>query len=73
MKKNMGATDRLLRVLVALGIVVLYLAGTISGVIAIVLGAVAVVFAVTSFTGSCPGYVPLGISTRREKSTSVHV
>lgn len=73
MNKNMGTIDRVLRVLIAVGIIGLYLAGGISGIAAIVLGIVAVAFLVTSFAGSCPGYVPLGISTRKEPSDSVHV
>ena len=73
MKKNIGTTDRLLRILAAVGIVVLYLTGSISGVVAVVLGVVAAAFVVTSVVGYCPGYVPFGISTCRETSDSVHV
>ncbi|MGE5813776.1 MAG: DUF2892 domain-containing protein [Acidobacteriota bacterium] len=73
MKQNMGTTDRVIRALVALGIVLLYLAGSLSGVTAIVLGIVAVAFFVTSFSGWCPGYVPFKISTRKKPSESVHV
>jgi Protein of unknown function (DUF2892) len=49
------------------------LTSSISGVVAIVLGVVAVVFLATGATGFCPGYVPLGISTRRKRSESVRV
>jgi hypothetical protein len=73
MKKNMGAADRVVRILVAIGVAALYLTGTISGVVAIVLGVVAAVFLATGAAGFCPGYVPLGISTRRERSESVRV
>ena len=73
MKKNMGTADRVVRVLVALAVAVLYFAGSISGFVAIVLGVVAVVFLATSFTGYCPGYVPLGISTRRASRDAVRV
>jgi len=64
--KNMGNTDRLIRAIVAVVIVVLYATGRISGTLAIVLGIVALAFLVTSFIGSCPSYVPLGISTRKD-------
>lgn len=66
MKQNMGTADRAIRAVIAIGIVILYLTGTISGVWAIVLGVVAVVFAATSASGNCPGYRPLGFSTRRD-------
>lgn len=65
MKKNMGMVDRLIRTLIAIGIAVLYFTGRIGGVLAIILGVVAVVFLLTSFVGSCPGYVPLRLSTRK--------
>lgn len=66
MKKNMGTADRLIRILVAIGIAVLYFTGRISGTLAIILGVFAVVFLITSFAARCPAYVPLGISTRKE-------
>lgn len=66
MKKNMGTVDRVIRTLVAIGIGVLYFTGRIGGTLAIVLGAFAVVFLLTSFVARCPAYLPLGISTRRQ-------
>jgi len=66
--KNMSNTDRLIRAIVAVVIVVLYATGRISGTLAIVLGIVALAFLVTSFIGSCPSYVPFGISTRKDSS-----
>ena len=65
MTKNMGTVDRAIRTLVAIGVGVLYLTGQISGTLAIVLGIFAIVFLLTSFIGSCPLYIPLGISTRK--------
>jgi hypothetical protein len=59
----MGTVDRVVRALIAVGIGVLYFTGTISGTVAIVLGALAVVNLVTSFVAFCPLYAPLGIST----------
>lgn len=66
MKKNMGTADRVIRTFIAIGIGVLYFTGRIGGTLAIILGVVAVVFLVTSFVARCPGYVPLGVSTRKE-------
>lgn len=73
MKKNMGTADRVIRLLVAIGIAALYLMGNISGVVAIGLGVVAVAFPATGITGYCPGYVPLGMSTRKASVDSVRV
>lgn len=67
MTKNMGAVDRGVRILVALGVAVLFLTGRIGGAVAFVLGVVALVFLVTGFVGHCPGYVPLKLSTRKER------
>lgn len=66
MKKNMGTIDRVLRVTVALVIGILYLTGQISGLAAVVLGVIAVIFVLTSLVSTCPLYVPLGITTRKE-------
>ncbi|MGE0451303.1 MAG: DUF2892 domain-containing protein [Vicinamibacterales bacterium] len=65
MKQNMGATDRTLRAIVAVGVGILYVAGAISGTVALLVGALAIVFLATSAVGWCPIYGPLGISTRR--------
>lgn len=67
MKKNMGTTDRAIRVLVAIIIAVLYFTNVISGTLAIVLGIIAAVFLLTSFIGFCPLYLPLGINTCKKK------
>jgi uncharacterized membrane protein len=65
-KKNMGTLDRIIRLLIVAVIVVLYFTGNISGLAAIILGILAVVFVVTSLVGFCPLYVPLGLSTRKK-------
>ncbi len=69
MKKNMGATDRLLRVIVALIIAALYAQGTIAGTTGIVLMALAIVFVLTSLVCFCPLYLPFGISTCKTGNT----
>jgi hypothetical protein len=65
MSKNMSGMDRTLRILIALGIVVLWQMGAIGGVLAVVLGIVAVAFVLTALIGWCPLYTPFRISTRR--------
>jgi len=67
MKTNMGTTDRIIRLIIAVIIAALYFSGQISGTVAIVLGIVAIAFVVTSLVGWCPMYLPFGISTRKAK------
>ena len=65
MTQNMGTADRVIRFVIVLVIAALYLAGKLSGILAIILGIIAVAFFVTSLIGWCPGYLPFGLSTRK--------
>ena len=67
MKKNMGMIDRVLRVIFAIVVGVLYFAGSISGTAAVILGILAIIMLVTSIVAFCPLYVPLGISTLKKE------
>lgn len=67
MKKNMGTIDKVIRILIAVVVLILYFANVISGTLAIILLALSVVFIVTSFISFCPLYFPLGISTRKKE------
>lgn len=67
MKKNMGTTDKVIRILAAVVVAVLYYTGQISGTTATVLLALAGIFILTSFVSFCPLYWPFGISTRKEQ------
>ena len=69
MKKNMGAADRLIRILLAIVIAVLYFMKQISGTVAVILIVVAIVFLLTSLVSFCPAYVPFKISTRKKEKT----
>ncbi|WP_228852898.1 YgaP family membrane protein [Aegicerativicinus sediminis] len=66
MKKNMGTTDKAIRLIVAAIILILYINGSISGVLGIVLLVLAIVFAITSFISFCPLYKPFGINTNKK-------
>ena len=66
MTKNMGTIDRVVRILVAIAVLVLYLTHVIAGPVAIVLGVIAAVFELTSFVGVCPAYIPLKLSTAKK-------
>ena len=63
MKKNIGNTDKLIRLLLALLVAVLYFTGVISGTLAVILGIVAVALVVTSMVRFCGLYTLLGINT----------
>ena len=66
MKKNMGTTDKTLRIFVVAIIVLLYFTKVITGTLAIVLLVFAAIFIVTSLFSVCPLYPLLGINTRKK-------
>ena len=66
MTKNMGTVDRVVRILAAIAVGVLYLTHVISGPLAIILGVIAVALVVTGFVGTCPAYLPLKLSTAKK-------
>lgn len=70
MKKNMGNTDRLMRLLVAVIIGILIYSGVLHGTFAYVLLALAIVFAVTAIVHYCPLYSIFGFNTCPPKNKS---
>lgn len=67
MKKNMGLIDRIIRVLIAVAVAILYFTNVISGTLAIILLVFAGIFILTSLIGSCPLYMPFKFSTKSKK------
>ncbi len=63
MTKNMGTTDKIIRLALAAVVAALYFTGTISGTPALVLGVFAIIFALTSLVSFCPLYSIVGINT----------
>jgi hypothetical protein len=63
MKKNMGVVDRVIRVVLAIAIGAAAGLQIVTGVTAVVLGALALIFLATSLIGFCPLYAPFGIKT----------
>lgn len=63
MKRNMGNTDRIVRILVAVVIAALYFTNVIGGTLAIILGVVAGIFILTSVVSFCPLYAIFGLNT----------
>ena len=66
MKKNMGTADRMIRILIAVVIAVLFFVEVISGTLAIVLLILAGILLVTSLVGFCPLYYPFSLNTKKE-------
>ncbi|MGP1993102.1 YgaP family membrane protein [Zobellia laminariae] len=63
MKKNMGSTDRIFRLIFAAIVIVLYWQNSIGGILAYVLLGVAAIFIITSFISFCPLYTLFGFKT----------
>jgi hypothetical protein len=66
LKRNMGTWDRGIRLVIAASIAILYFTGNLSGLAAIILGILAIIFVVTSFVGFCPLYLPFGFTSRKQ-------
>jgi hypothetical protein len=63
MKKNMGAVDRSIRVVLAVVFALLVGTHRVGGALAVVLAILAVVFLLTSLVSRCPLYLPFKLST----------
>jgi len=63
MIKNMGITDRVIRLTLAIVFGILYFTNTVTGLVGLVLVILAGIFLVTSVVRFCPLYAPFGLST----------
>jgi len=70
MKKNIGTTDRVIRLSMTLVLIILNLARIITGFWAVIAWIVAAVFLITAWMGSCPLYSILGINSCPLKKNS---
>ena len=66
MKKNVGSSDKIIRILLAVLFAVLILTNVVSGWLAIVLGIFAAVFLITALMNFCPIWFALKISTAKK-------
>jgi hypothetical protein len=66
MKSNMGSTDRIIRLIIAVLVLILFMTDVISGTLGWVLIALAAVFTLTSMINFCPLYTILGINTKKK-------
>jgi len=63
MKPNMGGIDRIIRLIIAAIVAVLYFNGTLTGTVGIIALVVAAVFVLTSLVSFCPLYTLIGFTT----------
>ena len=59
----MGNLDRILRIVFALAMAILYFSNIITGVLGVVLLVVAGIFVLTSLVSFCPLYTLMGLNT----------
>lgn len=64
----MGGADRTIRIILALGVGALYYFNVISGTLAYILLALAVIFVLTSLINFCPLYTLFGVKTCKVKN-----
>lgn len=67
MKKNMGAADRIIRLLLAAVFAYLFFAGIVTGVPGIILVILGGIFVLTSLIGFCPLYTMFGLNSGHMK------
>lgn len=67
MKKNMGNADRIIRILIAALIAVLFFTDVLTGTVGIVLLVLSGIFVLTSLISFCPLYAPFGLKTCKTK------
>jgi len=67
MKKNVGAIDKIIRIVVAIIIAALYYFQVITGTLGIVLIVLAIVFLLTGLLNFCGLYAIFGINTGSKK------
>lgn len=72
MKKNLGSTDRIVRVIIAVVFAALYFSGSVVGTAGIVLVGLSAILLLTSVVSFCPLYLPFGLSSLRKKVSAKH-
>lgn len=63
MTNNMGSSDKLIRIIVAIIFAALYFTGTVTGTLGMVLLALGGIFVLTSVISFCPIYAIIGVNT----------
>lgn len=65
MEKNVGTVDKVIRILIAVVMVVLFFTHVITGTLGIILLVLSGVLVLTSIISFCPIYWPFGLSTKK--------
>ncbi len=68
MKKNVGSTDKVIRIILAIIGVVLFKTNVASGTLGYIVLAISAILVITSIISFCPLYIPFGINTAKKKS-----
>jgi hypothetical protein len=66
MKSNMGSADKIIRIVLAALVAILYFTNVITGTVGIILLVVAAVFVLTSLISFCPLYAVFGMNTGKK-------
>jgi len=72
MKKNLGLSDRIFRIILAIGFAALYFTHTVTGAYGIGLLIAGAISLLTSFIGTCPLYMLFGVSTCPFKHSKIN-
>lgn len=67
MKQNIGSSDRIIRLILAIVMTGLFLGKLVNDTVGIILVLLSAVFLVTGMTKFCPIYLPFKINTNRKK------
>ena len=67
MKSNMGSTDKIVRIIIAIVIAILFFTNVITGTLGIILLILAGVFVLTSVISFCPLYSIVGMNTKQKE------
>jgi len=67
MKKNMGSTDKIIRLLIAAVFIILFFTHVVVGVFGYILLGLAAIFILTSLISFCPLYTLVGMNTGKKE------
>lgn len=67
MKKNMGSTDRFIRIFIAVALLTTFYTDTVTGTLGYIMAAIAGILILTTFVSFCPIYTFLGVNTCKIK------
>jgi hypothetical protein len=69
MKKNIGPTDRIIRIAAGIILGIIFFANIVSGTLGIIVIILAALLLLFGLIGNCPLYIPFGINTCKTKES----